>query len=449
MKIIRQGVVRGVTVGLSLLMFAGCDDFLDVDNPGSLLDEDLERPELLATLANTPEANIAGTMSSLNTRSGLLSDELFHPRTQQENIDAMAGNRLASSSAVEGHWRSLSQSRFLSDEVASRLLSAGGTPSDIARAYFFAGTARMAMADHFNVIVYDHEDTPKGPITVINDAITAFTQSASHGTGNVKAAALGQIARAYRSLYFEEKHLRGNTDASLFSQAESFAQQALAADSDYNLSLRYGSPGGDNGQYSLGSIGTGSNLIDSIYIRLADPVTGIWDPRIPHEDEDIVEVNGITVFDLKYHASNSPLPLSRAAEARLIIAEARILVGDLAGAVSMINENRAAARSRVSASDWGGGTARGWPPASPISDLSDFVSTDATEVYDQLKHERRAEFFVELRRWPDMRYYEIFPYRWLSTNVAAGVHLRWPVAPEEIATNENLSLAQTKVVYVN
>ena len=415
MKIIRQGVVRGVTVGLSLLMFAGCDDFLDVDNPGSLLDEDLERPELLATLANTPEANIAGTMSSLNTRSGLLSDELFHPRTQQENIDAMAGNRLASSSAVEGHWRSLSQSRFLSDEVASRLLSAGGTPSDIARAYFFAGTARMAMADHFNVIVYDHEDTPKGPITVINDAITAFTQSASHGTGNVKAAALGQIARAYRSLYFEEKHLRGNTDASLFSQAESFAQQALAADSDYNLSLRYGSPGGDNGQYSLGSIGTGSNLIDSIYIRLADPVTGIWDPRIPHEDEDIVEVN----------------------------------VGDLAGAVSMINENRAAARSRVSASDWGGGTARGWPPASPISDLSDFVSTDATEVYDQLKHERRAEFFVELRRWPDMRYYEIFPYRWLSTNVAAGVHLRWPVAPEEIATNENLSLAQTKVVYVN
>ena len=48
-----------------------------------------------------------------------------------------------------------------------------------------------------------------------------------------------------------------------------------------------------------------------------------------------------------------------------------------------------------------------------------------------------------------MRYYEIFPYRWLSTNVSAGIHLRWPPAPEEVAQNENLSALQTQTVYVN
>ena len=449
---IKHGV-GSVAAGLSLFMFAGCSDFLDVENPGSLLDEDLERPELLETLGNTPEGNITGTLSGLNTRSGLLSDELFHPRTQQENIDAMAGNRLAASSAVEGHWRGLAQARFLSDDVAERLSAVSGSNEDIAKAYFFGGVARMAMADHFNVIVYDDEDSPRGPITVINDAIARFTQAASAavsaGDANLQAAALGQVARAYRSLYFEEMHLRSNTDASLFVQAESFAQQALAANSDYNVSLSFGAPGGDNSAASLGGPFGGSNRFDEIYLFLPDPVTGEWDPRIPHEDMTIVEVNGNTSFNLKYTSSDDPLSLSRAAEAMLIIAEARVLVGDLTGAVSMINQVRAAARVLVSRSDYGGGASRGWPPATDLSDLQDFASTDATEIYDQLRHERRVEFWMEMRRWPDMRYYEIFPYRWLSTNVAAGIQLRWPPAPEEIAKNPNLTAELTKTVFVN
>ncbi|MCH7599661.1 MAG: bifunctional ornithine acetyltransferase/N-acetylglutamate synthase, partial [Myxococcales bacterium] len=55
-----------------------------------------------------------------------------------------AGNRLAASSAVEGHWRGLAQARFLSDDVAERLSTAGGSNEDIARAYYFGGVARMA-----------------------------------------------------------------------------------------------------------------------------------------------------------------------------------------------------------------------------------------------------------------------------------------------------------------
>ena len=120
----------GVAVAALLVVsLAGCDDLLSVENPASLLDEDLERPELLATLAATPEANIPGTMSSLNSRSGLLSDELLHPSTQLENVDAMSGNRLAANSGVEGHWRGLAQARWLADEVAGKLTAAGSAAS--------------------------------------------------------------------------------------------------------------------------------------------------------------------------------------------------------------------------------------------------------------------------------------------------------------------------------
>jgi hypothetical protein len=453
-----------VVTGLFLLVLAGCDGYLDVENPASLLDEDLERPELLETLARTPEANIAGDLSSLNSRAGLLSDELLHPSTQLENVDAMQGNRLAANSSVENHWRGLSQSRWLSDEVVKRLTAAVSDPTsnvDVARANFFGGLARISMADHFNVIVYDEADTPRGPITVINDAIVRFQAAAtgaSSGDPNLQAAALGQVARGYRSLYFEEMHLRGNTDLSLFGKAETAALAALAAGADYSVSMVYGAPGGSNGSSQLGGPNGGVNRVDgTVYNFLPDPVTGNWDPRVPHSVGNVAEATedmggefGLTAENLKYPDRESSLPVSRAAEALLIIAESRLLAGDLPGAVTRINEVRAAAAVRVAAAGYAGGESRGWPPAvMTLSALGPFASADAVEIYDQIKHERQAEFWLEMRRWQDMRYYRIVPDRWLAPNVAAGMDLRWPPAPEEVAQNPNLTIAQTLSVFVS
>lgn len=457
---------HGAVAALLLGFLVGCDSYLDVENPANLLDDDLERPELLETLARTPEANISGDLSGLNTRSGLIADEILHPSTQLENVDAMQGNRLASNSAVEGHWRGLAQSRWLADEVAERLVagvSDPGSNADVARSYFFGGLARISMADHFNVIVYDSEDLPRGPIDVINDAIGRFnsaaTTASAGGHANIEAAALGQVARAYRSLYFEEMHLRNNTDPNLMVQAEAAARAALAASGDYSLALVYGAPGGSNSGAQLGGPFGGVNRVDgTANAFLPDPVTGDWDPRVPHvsldgvaEDTDDLGAGfGLTAVFLKFPERESELPVSRAAEAMLIIAEARLLAGDLPEAVSWINQVRAAARVRVADSEWAGGASRGWPPqVATVSDLQDLVSADPVEIYDQLRHERRAEFFLELRRWPDMRYYEIVPERWLPPNVAAGMHLRWPPAPEEIAQNDNLTITLTQSVYVN
>ena len=454
MRVTHRRVGR-IAAGFSLLMVTGCGDIFDVENPGSLLDEDLETPALLETLANTPEGNLTGTYSSLNTRSALLSGELFHPSTQLENVDAMRGNRLASNSSVEGHWRGLAQARWLADEMVDRISELVPSPDAdlrVAKAHFFGGLARMAMADHYNVIVYGPEDQLRSPVDVIVDAIERFEVAAqiasAAGDANYEAAALGQVARAYRSLYFEEFHLRGNDDPSLFAQAEAAAMQALQVDPDYNVSLRFGAPGGSNDMASLGGPFGGVNRMDESYLFVEDPVTGEWDPRLPHEEEVRAEPLGDTSFNLKFAARETPLPVSRAAEAMLIIAEGRLLENDLPGAVQAINQTRAAARDRVSSPDWAD-PARGWPPQRPLSDLRDFVSSDFGEIYDQLRHERRAEFWMELRRWQDMRYYEIVPYRWFDTNKAMGVHLRWPPAPEEVSNNPNLTADIVQRVYVN
>ena len=446
---------RGVVAGALVMILAGCTDFLDVDNPASLLDEDLGREELVTTLANTTEGNITDTYSSLNERSGLLSDELFHRSTQLENLDAMYGNRLSSNSSVEGHWRGLAQAYWLSGEMVTRLTALLENPNSdprIARTLFFGGLAQVTMADHFNVIVYGPEDMPRGPIDVLNDAVETFTEAATvagaAGAANLQAASLGQLARTYRSLYFEELRLRGNDDLSFMDQAETAARAALDADPNYNISLEFGAPGGSNNMVFLGGPLGGQNRFDEVYLFLPDPVTGEWDPRIPHETEILIESNGETAVNVKFPARETPLPVSRASEAMLIIAEARLLRNDVAGAVEWINANRAAARERVSSPGYADPDR--WPPEEPIaiSDLPDFGSSDPEVVYDQLKHERRAEFWLELRRWADMRYYEIVPYRWFEPNKAAGMNLRWPPAPEEVAQNDNLTQPMTQSVYV-
>jgi hypothetical protein len=455
MRWIMRNAIGTLALGLALSV-AGCDGIFDVENPGSLLDEDLASPGLLDALGNTAEGNITGTYSSLNTRSGLLNGEIFHPSTQLENIDAMRGNRLASNSSVEDHWRGLAQARWLADEMIERisvLVPNPGADMRVAKAHFFGGVARVAMADHYNVIVYGPEDGLRGPIDVLEDALTKFQAAATiagaAGDANYEAAALGQIARVYRALYFEELHLRGNEDPSLFAQAETAALDALAADPDYEVALRFGAPGGSNAMAQLGGPFGGVNRMDESYLFVEDPVTGEWDPRLPHEEDAVyAEALGNTSFNLKFAAREAPLPISRSAEAMLIIAEARLLDGDPDGAVDWINEVRAAARVRTSASDWAPAS-RGWPPVRPISDLPDFASTDEAEIQDQIIHERRAEFWMEMRRWQDMRYYEIMPYRWFDQNQAAGVHLRWPPSPEEISNNPNLTPDIARRVYVN
>lgn len=454
MRRITRAGIGSLAVGLAVLL-TGCGDIFDVENPGSLLDEDLASPGLIEALANTTEGNLTGTYSGLNTRSGLLNGEIFHPSTQLENVDAMRGNRLASNSAVEDHWRGLAQARWLADEMVQRISEVVPSPASdirVARTHFFGGLTRLAMADHFNVIVYGPEDQLRGPIDVIEDAIVEFDAAAqiaaAAGNANYEAASLGQVARAYRSLYFEEMHLRGNEDPSLFTQAESAARAALQAASDYQVALRFGAPGGSNDMAQLGGPFGGINRMDESYLFVEDPVTGLWDPRLPHEEQVRPEPLGNTSFNLKFATRESPLPVSRAAEAMLIIAEARLLANDLEGAVDWINEVREAARVRTSSGSWADAS-RGWPPVAPISDLPDFASADYDEIYAQLIHERRAEFWLEMRRWQDMRYYEIVPYRWFDQNVAAGLHLRWPPSPDEISNNPNLTPDIARRVYVN
>jgi starch-binding outer membrane protein, SusD/RagB family len=118
-------------------------------------------------------------------------------------------------------------------------------------------------------------------------------------------------------------------------------------------------------------------------------LNGAPDPRVVvvNSDRTGPGTNVVVWQTTKYPAITTPVPVARYAEAQLIIAEARASAGDLAGAAAAINAARNSGRTDMPQYDAAGQT--------------------ATQVRDQIIEERRREFFLEGRRFWDVRRFDL------------------------------------------
>ena len=421
MKFLRGGLSESrslLALLLCLVPLAGCEGLFDVDNPGSLLDADLEVPFLESTLATSAEGELVGPFSSALVNGEMLGDHVWHPSVQDFALLIDAGYRDRDISVAESLFNGLARAIWVADNMVERLevmVANPGANRGVADSYFMGGLARMTIAAYYEEVVYDAQ-APISPAQAIQDAVGRF-QSAAQVAGalwdaNLQAASLGGAARAYRSLY----HEGGAVDASAMQQAESLARQALEIAPNFRKDLRYGQPGTSNGHFI--------NLLEGPYHRMhdtyafrPDPVSGQPDPRLSHDATPHTPGprGEVRYYQRKYPNRTDPHPASRAAEAELIVAEARLVAGDLDGAVEWINRVRTK------------------------SGLPDFASSNAAEVRAQLIYERDTELWLEGRRWEDHRYYNIIPLAWVQYNVDIGVGPRWPISVQERFNNPNIA----------
>jgi hypothetical protein len=429
----RTGFAFGRVFALTSTVFvlSACD-LLEVENPTNLLDEDLTNSQLEETLSNTAEGNLSGPISFAMRYGTLLSDQYWHPSLTLQGLNVDRGYRDRANDLIENMYIDLAAGRWIADDMVTRLQSMVDNPGShmgVARSYFYGAEGRMQLASYFREVTYD-AGPPLAPADVVADAIDRYQQSAqvaaAAGDNHLQAASLGGAARAYRSLYYEPIALGGSGNAADFQQAESMARQALSIDSDYRWEAPFGSPGPGNHMAAHGR-----ERMTPWYANRIDPVSGERDPRITHDEGSVSPDGEVLYRDKKYPLNDdTPLPLSRAAEAELIIAEARFVAGDMSGAVEFINMVRA--RSAL-------------PP---------FSSADSDEIWDQLMYERDTELWLEGRRWEDMRYYNIIPEcpgphtaptveecggsaLWDDVNKQEGVAKRFPVAVQESGNNTN------------
>lgn len=396
----------------------GCDGLFDVDNPTNIVDEELEDPELADALGNTPEVAVADPYGDAVAWQSAISDEGFLAGSGTFRIQLDEGIISPENNITGGIYDELAAARWIADNTLDRLselLDDPGSDRRVAHGTFWAAMARLTLADHFEDVVYDGEP-PITPAEAIRDAIELFEEASqiaqAAGDPVVAGAAKGAVARAYRSLYFEELHHGAGEDPSLFANAAAAAEEALALDPEFVEFANYSPPGSQNPVFN--SLNQSRYLrLDPQYANLQDPVSGERDPRVIHGDLQGPAVrNGDPVYLVeKYPDEDGDIPVSKADEARLVIAEHELLYGDPQDAVDRINEVRADV------------------------DLPEFSSSDEDEIYDQLRYERLAEFWYEGRRWQDIRYYEIIPDRWADASKAAGVHRRWPVSVTERDNN--------------
>jgi hypothetical protein len=415
----QAGILRRLaTIGAIAAVSAAagaCDGLFDVDNPVDILESDLDDPRSIPALSNSAEAAVVDAYGASLVYGELPGDGAIHIATNQGNLALDRGSLEEFNERAEELYNSMAAARWAATEVTRRLVALVEDPAKnaaVGRSYYWDALARITLADLHEEVPFDG-GPPNTPAQVYEGAIqllqSAADVSAAAGAQAYVAAAYATMARAYRSLYFET----GETDITHFDRARAAAELALAAGPELRLDARYQPPGSSNRGYTSWDIGVFYDIMGDGYANQLDPVSGTRDPRIVHAEwSGLMSTFGDSVFQqLKYPGRESPVRVSSWQEAELIIAESHLLSGDPQGALPHINAVRAAAG------------------------LPDFTATGAQEVRDQLIYERKTEFWLELRRWQDMRYYDIVPERWDPAMKEEGVDRRFPVSLRERSTN--------------
>lgn len=401
-----------------LILNTGCELF-EVDNQNALEADKLNDTQNIPVLKNSAEGAVSDVYSEAVYVGETPGDGIIVVTTEQSGSNYIDEGLFEDHYAFSGDlWNNLAAATWTATEVRKRLQELVENPeSDIsvARSYFWEATARITQADLFKEIPFDG-GPPKTPVEVYERSINNLNKSLeiiqaateTEESTKYEAVSYASLARVYRSLYFE----RGD-QMSAFEQAAKFARTALQVDSDFYIAMRNNPPRSQNEVFT--------NINQSQYYKmgpdyanLRDPVSGEIDPRIEHAPFEGVNPEGDSLYrQLKYPSTAAEIPVSRWQEAELIVAEYELLEDEYANAVQRINRVRNAAG------------------------LSSFTSSDPQEIKEQIIYERRAEFFLELRRWQDMRYYNIIPDDWIPRAKQMGVDRRFPVSQEERLGNPN------------
>lgn len=364
---------RSGAILLLLLTTAACDSLLTVDNPSSILEEDLNSETAVAAVA----AGVAGDFNEAYTETALwaalLSDEMIHTGTAPAERNASLGEV-----AVEdASYSELAAARWVADDAVRRfgeVLADADSRSETASARIYGGFALLLLADNFCEVPLDG-GSPQAPAATYAEAEQRFTQGLS-------------IAAAANDPGLQQRAYVGRARARLMlGQYEGARADARQVPDGFVFeSIHSEAPASQQNAFPSRTIAEIRREI-SVHPRIYNDARFQNDPRVPFIDRGglFLGVDGSTQFveQRKYLERSAAMEISSWQEARLIEAEAAVRLEDPTTAVELINEVRAAAGL----------------------DAYSGAVTDAA-IMDQIAYERTAELFLEGQRLNDMRRFD-------------------------------------------
>lgn len=374
-----NGRLRRVTTIAATLALAlgGCKGVLEVSNEQDILDKNLDNPDAVVPIMNGVIGDFALAYANAIDIVGLFGQELQHTGSFPTWREVETGIGTRPSGTGDQVYQNVSRAIWVADTAAVRFrkfLPDAEKRFELATVLMWGGFAHFMLADNFCELTFHGGPavTPKQGYerarTVFNDAVTVATAA---NRVDVLRGALGGRARA--------KLMLGD-----YAGARDDARQVPQG---FRLMALYGNNTRENN--AVATLTT--TLIRreaGVHPRFYNDARFKTDPRTPFRDKgDTAKGPDPTrkfVEQLKYPARDTPIPVFTWQEARLIEAEAELMLGNPAAAVTLINQVRAAANL---------------PPYTG--------GATAAEVRSQLVYERQAELWLQAQGLVDWRRFSL------------------------------------------
>ena len=405
-----QRAARAIPVVLAMATLAGCD----VRNPGLVEDKFLNETAAYQAMIHGAAADMALALNDLQLMTGHAAREIF---PSGQGGPGGYGSVHGAGHLVEGldeEWSRLQGGRWIAEEALARFSNPdfeSPTKDDHVQAYLWAGYANGRLGEIFCDAVFD--GGPKGP----NSAY--FERAETHFTNALALASGEQLTAAYAG------RAQARVWLDKWSGAASDAAQVpidflLVLPADLQASgkqlINFVYDGNANLPHRAQSIH--HTWFYDYYTETGDPrVAWADDPDWPFGLQSLAGYSGGQVpwsYSLKYQAWDDPFRMSSGREMVLIRAEALLVAGDWAAAITLINENR---------------TASSRPSPRKAEDTESLLShttglplvawpaSSSEEAWTALKRERAIEMWLESRRMGDLR-------RWKANNRPGDID--WP-----------------------
>jgi hypothetical protein len=400
----RRGVLLAAAIALS---GAACQDgMVDI---ATVEEDQLDARESFRALVNGMGRTLSLALGQVAHTGLFVASELRWGGNQSTEAGATISQREGMLLPVETdeHWNAAHQARWTAEDGVRRMRAVlgdeeFGRSALAAEALLYAGFANRLLGENMCQAVID--GGPPAPRAAHFERAEAAFDEALEIAGRIGDAAIGDAARAGRaSVRLALGDWSGaRADAEGISEGFAFRARYHDAEQAQNNAIFRGNARAIRAHTAWGSFYQG-------YFE----ETG--DPRTPWTIEtDVMTIAGEPWYvQAKFTAPEAPIDLVSWEEMRLIVAEARLRDGDVAGAMEEIDGLRA----RAGVDPW------------PVADLED--------AWTALKRERGIELWLEGRRLWDL-------HRWLEAGTPGeaedmtGRDTCFPIGLSESGSNPNV-----------
>lgn len=377
--------LRTVAWPLAALIVSACD--LKVTNPGPVAATFLDDKAAYAAVVNGAGRNLADALNWV-AYTGAASAREIHPAGSTGSFGITPSEQLGKLNDDENdtHWALSQQARWTAEDAVSRLKTGLGTgyanSTQAAQANIWTGYSNRLLGENFCDGVIN--GGAKQAYTVYLDrAEAAFTEALAVATAANNATLITAAKAGRASVRLDKGNATGAAaDANGIANTFAYKMPYYTTDADQYNRIYWATA---NLPYRAHTVW--NTFYETYYTATKDPRVA-WgsDPKYPVGDAAVGNLGKVPwYFELKYNDKTSNINLSTGWEMRLIEAEAKLVGGDIPGAMTLLNGHRVALN------------------------LAPWTATTATEAWTALKRERGIELWLEGRRLGDFR-------RWAATN---------------------------------